>query len=320
MMEFQITQEYLGQATQLVYLAPLFKECLDSDTYAKGNGSLVSKIIDGSLENHTLTGIAGVANIGNDRNWCGHPMAQSNWYSYGRLAWDPALRADTIASEWVRQTFSSQRDVVKTMRDLLMASREIAVDYMTPLGLHHIMGYNHHYGPAPWIRDKPRADWTSVYYHQADQEAVGFNRTATGSNALSQYAEEVQDRYSKLSECPEEYLLWFHRVRWDHPMKSGRTLWEELCFRYYEGVDSVAWMQQSWSTLEGKVDAYRFQQVRSLLAIQYKEAVWWRNACVLYFQSFSGREIPKGLERPEKNLEYYEKLHFPYAPGIRPRW
>ena len=320
MMEFQITQEYLGQATQLVYLAPLFKECLDADTYAEGKGSYVSKVIDGTLENHKLTGMAGVANIGNDRNWCGHPVAQSNWYAYGRLAWDPELASDAIATEWVRQTFSNRPDVVKTIRAIMMASREAAVDYMTPLGLHHIMGYSHHYGPGPWITDKPRADWTSVYYHQANSEGIGFERTTTGSNALGQYAPEVQAIYADVDKCPEEYLLWFHHVSWDHRMKSGRSLWDELCYRYHEGADTVAWMQRSWDALEGKVDAYRFQQIKSLLGIQYKEAVWWRNACVLYFQTFSGKEIPVGLEKPDKTLAYYEQLQFRYAPGIRPRW
>ena len=320
MMEFQITQEYLGQATQLVYLAPLFKECLDSDTYEKGKGSFVSRVIDGSLEGHKLTGIAGVANIGDDRNWCGHPMAQSNWYAYGRLAWDPDLSSEVIATEWIRSTFSNDPLVVKTLAAMMMASREAAVDYMTPLGLHHIMGYSHHYGPGPWIKDKPRADWTSVYYHKADKEGIGFDRATTGSNALGQYAPEVQEKYGSIDTCPEEYLLWFHHVSWDHVMKSGRTLWDELCYRYYEGADSVAWMQRSWDTLGAKVDSNRFQHVKSLLAIQHNEAVWWRNACVLYFQTFSGREIPEGLEKPDKTLEYYESLQFPYAPGIRPRW
>lgn len=320
MMEFQLTQEYLGYATHLVYLAPLFKECLDSDTYSQGKGSLVSKVIDGSLEDHTLSGIAGVANIGNDRNWCGHPMAQANWFSFARLAWDPTLTAEAIAEEWVRMSFSNEREVVLTLTTMMMASRKVTVNYMTPLGLHHIMGWNHHYGPAPWIKDKPRADWTSVYYHQADSAAIGFNRTLTGSNALAQYAPEVQMKYERVTDCPEEYLLWFHHVRWDHPMKSGRSLWEELCDHYYKGADSVKWMQNSWDTLEGKVDADRFQRIKSLLAIQYKEAVWWRNACVLYFQTFSKRQIPARLEKPEKSLAYYQSLEFPFAPGIKPKW
>ena len=319
-MEFQLTQEYLGQATNLVYLAPLFKECLDSDTYAKGKGSFVYKVIDGSLENHALTGMAGVANIGNDRNWCGHPFAQSNWFSFGRLAWDPTLSSESIADEWIRMTYSNQPDVVNPLKQVMLASREITVRYMTPLGLHHIMGWDHHYGPGPWIKDKPRADWTAVYYHKADAAGIGFDRTKSGSDALGQYAPEVQQKYGSIENCPEEYLLWFHHVSWDHKMKSGRTLWDELCHLYYQGADSVKWMQNSWNALEGKVDADRFAQVKSLLAIQYKEAVWWRNSCVLYFQTFSKKEIPAGLEKPDKSLSYYESLQFPFAPGIRPRW
>lgn len=319
-MEFQITQEYLGFATHLVYLAPLFKECLESDTYAKGKGSFVFKVIDGSLENHKLTGMAGVANIGNERNWCGHPFAQANWFSFGRLAWDPELSAENIADDWLRMTFSQQPDVVNSMKAMMLASREITVSYMTPLGLHHIMGWDHHYGPGPWIKDKPRADWTSVYYHKADSFGIGFDRTSKGSGALDQYLPEVQKQYGVPETCPEEYLLWFHHVSWDHKMKSGRTLWEELCHRYYQGADSVKWMQKSWDALKGKIDPDRFAQVKSLLNIQYKEAVLWRNSCVLYFQTFARREIPQGLERPDKPLSYYEKLQFPFAPGIRPKW
>ena len=320
MMEFQITQEYLGYATHLVYLAPLFKECLDSDTYAKGKGSFVSKVIDGSLEEHKTSGMAGVTNIGNDRNWCGHPIAQSNWYSFARLCWNPDLSAEEIANEWVKMTYSNQKEVVKTLSRIMMDSREVAVNYMTPLGLHHIMGWDHHYGPAPWIKDKPRADWTSVYYHQADNFAIGFDRTSRGSDALAQYAPEVQRMYERLEDCPEEYLLWFHHVPWDHKMKSGKTLWAELCDHYYNGAESVRKMQIAWNTLQGKIDDYRFKQVRSLLSIQYKEAIWWRNACVLYFQTFSRKEIPAGLEKPDKTLEYYQALEFRFAPGIRPRW
>ena len=318
--EFQITQEYLGFATHLVYLAPLFKECLDADTYAKGKGSFVYKVIDGSLENHQLTGMAGVANIGNDRNWCGHPFAQANWFAYGRLAWNPALSSEAIAEEWIRMTFSQRPDVVRSVKSIMLASREITVNYMTPLGLHHIMGWDHHYGPGPWIKDKPRADWTSVYYHKADSFGIGFDRTKNGSGALDQYMPEVQKQYGQLETCPENLLLWFHHVSWDHKMRSGRSLWDELCHRYYQGADSVKWMQQAWNTLEGKVDNDRFAQVKSLLNIQYNEAVWWRNSCVLYFQTFSKKEIPAGLARPDKTLNYYEKLQFPFAPGIRPKW
>jgi alpha-glucuronidase len=319
-MEFQITQEYLGFATHLVYLAPLFKECLDSDTYTKGKGSTVSKVIDGSLDNHTLTGIAGVANIGNDRNWTGHIFGQSNWYAFGRLAWDHQLTSEQIAEEWIRMTLSNEASIVDKLKKMMMGSREIAVQYMTPLGLHHIMGWNHHYGPGPWIKDKPRADWTSVYYHQAEQNGIGFNRTTTGSNALEQYSKPVQEIYGSLEKCPEEFLLWFHHVKWDHKMKSGRTLWDELCLKYYQGADSVRWMKNEWNSLQGKIDEERFNHVNGFLNIQHKEALLWRNSCVLYFQTFSKKEIPEGLEKPDKPLAYYEALEFPFAPGIKPRW
>ncbi len=320
MMEFQITQEYLGQATHLVYLAPMYKECLNADTYAKGRGSTVGKVIDGTLEGHALTGMAGVANIGNDRNWCGHPIAQSNWYAFGRLAWDHALTAEAIADEWIRMTYGNDPAVVATLTKMMMASREITVQYMTPLGLHHIMGYGHHYGPGPWVRDKPRLDWTSVYYHKADEKGLGFNRSSTGTNALEQYAPEVRKRYEPIGACPEAYLMWFHHVPWDHTMKSGRTLWEELCHAYHQGADSVTWMQRQWASLEGKVDPGQHAHVKQFLAIQAKEARWWRDACLAYFRQFSGREIPEGLEQPAHDVKYYESLEFPYAPGIRPRW
>jgi alpha-glucuronidase len=320
MMEFQLTQEYLGFATHLVYLAPLFKECLDADTYAKGKGSTVARVIDGSLENHSLTAIAGVANIGNDRNWTGHPFAQANWYALGRLAWNPSLSSETIAEEWIRATFTNHEKSVSTLKNIMLASREVTVQYMTPLGLHHIMGWNHHYGPGPWIKDKPRADWTSVYYHQADENGIGFNRTATGSKALLQYTPEVQKIYSSTETCPEEYLLWYHHVPWNYKVKSGRTLWDELCLRYYQGADSVRRVQEQWRALRGIVDEERFQQVNSLLAIQHQEAVWWRNACILYFQTFAKKDIPSGLEKPDKSLQYYQSLEFPFAPGIKPKW
>jgi alpha-glucuronidase len=320
MVEFQLTQEYLGFATHLVYMAPLFKECLDADTYAKGKGSLVSKVVDGSLDRHNLTAIAGVANIGNDRNWCGHPFAQANWYVYGRLAWDHQLSSEALADEWIRMTFSNQAAVIAPTKAMMLASREIAVQYMTPLGLHHIMGYSHHYGPGPWIKDKPRADWTSVYYHQADSLGVGFDRTASGSNALSQYAKEVQDLYGPVTHCPDKYLLWFHHLPWRYKMRSGESLWDAVCHAYYNGADSAAWMQRQWNSVEHKVDDEQFRHVKSLLAIQHQEAVWWRNACVLYFQSFSKMPLPAGLVKPEGTLEYYKSLEFPFAPGIRPKW
>ncbi len=320
MMEFQITQEYLGQSTHLVYLSPLFKECMESDTYAKGKGSTVAQVVDGTLDQHSLNGIAGVANIGTDRNWCGHPFGQANWYAFGRLAWDHSLSSEQIADEWIRMTFSNDVPTVKSIQSMMMASREITVDYMTPLGLHHIMGYNHHYGPGPWIKDKPRADWTSVYYHRADSLGVGFDRTKSGSNAISQYAPPLQQEFSSPTQCPEKYLLWFHHVGWNAKLKSGQTLWNELCRKYYNGVDSVRWMQQTWNNLSGKVDSEMHQQIKMLLNRQEREAVIWRNSCVLYFQTFSKQPIPDGLEKPKETLHYYQQLEYPFAPGIKPKW
>jgi alpha-glucuronidase len=316
MMEFQLTQEYLGFSTHLVYLAPLFKECLDADTYANGKGSSVAKVIDGSLNDHALTGMAGVANIGNDINWTGHPFAQANWYALGRLGWDHELTSAQIAEEWIRQTFTNTKALVDTIKNMMLASREITVDYMTPLGLHHIMGYSHHYGPAPWYNAAPRADWNPVYYHKADSIGIGFDRTETGSNALMQYAPEVRKVFEEVNTCDEKYLLWFHHVPWNFNMLSGRNLWEELCYKYYAGVDSVRWMQQAWDHVQPGIDAERFEQVKMLLQVQYDEAVWWRNACVLYFQTFSNMPLPTGYAKPDHDLTYYEQLQFPYAPGI----
>jgi alpha-glucuronidase len=320
MMEFQITQEYLGFSTHLVFLPALFNECLAANTHNAGNQYTVAQIVDGTAGAHALTGIAGVANIGNDRNWCGHPFAQANWYGFGRQAWDHTIAPATIAEEWTRMTLTNDNSAVAAIRSMMLASREAVVNYMTPLGLHHIMGWNHHYGPGPWIKDKPRADWTSVYYHQADEQGVGFNRTATGSRALEQYAPLAQKVWESPDRCPETHLLWFHHLPWTHTMKSGRTLWDELCFKYQEGVDTVRWMQTTWQGVKSKVDAEQFAHVTQLLNIQQQEAVWWRNACLLYFQSFSKKPIPAGVQQPEHNLEYYEKLSFPYAPGIRPGW
>lgn len=316
MMEFQVTQEYLGQATNLVYEAPLFKEVLDADTYAKGPGSTVAKIVDGSLENHSLSGMAGVSNIGNDRNWTGHPFGQANWYTLGRLAWDPALTSEQIADEWIRQTFTSDTKFMEPIKKLMMASREIAVNYMTPLGLTHIMGTSHHYGPAPWVSNAGRADWNPVYYHKADSAGIGFNRTVTGSNALEQYRPEVRKQWENVNTISDNYLLWFHRVPWTHKMKSGRTLWDELVFKYNTGVDSVRWMQKTWSSIKGLIDEERFNQVKMLLAVQEKEAVWWRDACLSYFQSISKLPIPSTYEQPAYTLDYYKSLRFPFAPGI----
>ena len=320
MMEFQITQEYLGQATSLAYLAPLYKECLESDTYAKGEGSTVAKIIDGNLDNHSLSGIAGVSNIGNDINWTGHVLAQANWYAFGRLAWNHELTSEEIVDEWIRMTFTNDSEFVKKVSEMMLSSREIMVNYMTPLGLHHLMGTDHHYGPGPWVDNLSRADWNPVYYHKADSIGLGFDRTKTGSDAVDDYYPEVAEKFSSLEKCPEKFLLWFHHVSWNYKLKSGRTLWKELCYRYYHGAEEVGEMIDTWASLKGKIDDERFNQVRMLLNIQQQEAKWWRNSCVLYFQTFSKQDIPAGYEKPDHTLEYYESLRFPYAPGIKPKW
>lgn len=315
MMEFQITQEYTGQATNLVYLAPLFKEVLNSDTYSKGKGSTVAKVIDGSLDNHTLNGMAGVSNIGTDINWCGHLFAQANWYAYGRLCWDYDLSSDDIANEWLRMTFNNNSTFLMAASKIMGNSRDVMVQYSNPLGLHHIMGTGHHYGPAPWVNNLNRPEWNPVYYHKADSAGIGFNRTATGSNALAQYFPEAQKQWESISTIDEKYLLWFHHVPWNYKMKSGRSLWNELCYQYYTGAERVKQMQQSWNGLKQFVDAERFNEIKQLLQVQYEEAVWWRNACLLYFQTFSRQPIPANYEQPDKTLEYYKSLRFPFAPG-----
>lgn len=315
MMEFQVTQEYLGQATHWVYLAPLFKEVLESDTYSKGKGSTVAKVIDGSMDHHTLTGMTGVANIGTDINWCGHPMAQANWYSLGRLAWDHTLSSEGIADEWLRMTFSNDASFLSSIKQVMLRSREILVDYMNPLGLHHIMNTGHHYGPAPWVSNLSRPEWNPVYYHKADSAGIGFNRTASGSNAIGQYFPETRKQWEDPLVCDEKYLLWFHHVPWNHRTKSGRTLWNELCYKYYTGADSVQWMKSEWQKQSTKMDPQLHRDVSMLLDIQLEEAKWWRNACLLYFQTFSKMPIPDGYEKPDKTLEYYQGLRFPFAPG-----
>jgi alpha-glucuronidase len=316
MLEFQLTQEYLGQGTHLVYEAPLFKETLDADTYENGEGSTVAKIIDGTLEQHNISGMAGVSNIGNERNWTGHLFGQANWYAFGRLAWNHDLSASTIAEEWIKQTFGNNPKLLTTIKTIMLMSREAVVNYMTPLGLHHIMGTGNHYGPAPWVDNAGKPDWNPVYYHRADSIGIGFDRTETGSNALAEYAQPIREEYSDLNSCPEEFLLWFHHVRWNYKLKSGNTFWKELCDKYYAGVDSVRSMQKQWNELASYVDQERFQHVKMMLQIQEKEAIWWRNACLLYFQTFSKMPIPEGYEKPDHTLEYYMKLKFPYAPGI----
>ncbi|EHQ25330.1 Glycosyl hydrolase 67 middle domain protein [Mucilaginibacter paludis DSM 18603] len=315
MLELQLTQEYLGFSTHLVYEAPLFKECMDADTYRQGKNSTVARILEGVYNPKLITGMAGVANIGTDVNWCGHPFAQANWYAFGRLAWNPQASAAAIADDWLRMTFSSEKVFIDPMKREMLQSRENTVNYMTPLGLHHIMGASGHYGPGPWTDNMGRADWTAVYYHKADTAGIGFDRTKSGSNALGQYSPEVQAYFGNLNTCPDEYLLWFHHLSWQYKMRSGKTLWEEMVHHYYAGADSVKKMQQTWNSLRPYVDQERFSEVQQLMAVQYEEAIRWRNSCVLYFQTFSRQPIPVGYDRPEHDLAYYRSLRYPNVPG-----
>ncbi|QCB39723.1 alpha-glucuronidase [Sphingobium sp. PAMC28499] len=315
MMEFQITKEYLGQSTHLTYLGTLFEETLKSDTLAKGKGSTVAKVIDGSLEGHKLTGIAGVANIGVDRDWSGSIFNQADWYAFGRMAWDTDLTAEAVAREWAAQTFSPDPRVVAPIVAMMMGSHEAAVDYMTPLGLAHIMGTGHHYGPAPWVSELARPEWNPVYYHKADRQGIGFDRTRTGSNATGQYALALAKLLDNPKTTPERELLWFHHLPWDYRLQSGETLWDGLIHHYDRGVETVAAMQRDWAKLKPQVDAERFAQVETFLAIQHREALWWRDACIAYFQSVSGRPLPAGSAAPAHPLDWYKALSFPYAPG-----
>lgn len=306
MPELQITQEYLGQANNLAFLAPMWREFLDADTYANGKGSTVTKVVDGSLYHQRLTGIAGVANTGTDRNWTGQDLTQSNWYAFGRLAWNPDLTSRQIADEWIRQSLTREAKAVATITRILVESREAVVDYMTPLGLHHIMWAGHHYGPAPWWNKEKRDDWNPTYYHRADEKGLGFDRTATGSNSVSQYHSPVRDEFADLKTCPEKYLVWFHHVPWDHRMKSGRIFWDELARHYQRGVDWVRVARKDWDALSSVIDAERHAAVATKLAIQERDAAYWRDACLLYFQTFSKRPLPAGVEKPAKTLEEYK--------------
>lgn len=309
MVEFQITQEYLGFSNHLVYLAPLFKETLDSDTYSEGKGSTIAKITDGTLRPAKLTAISAVANIGEDENWTGHHFAQANWYAFGRLAWNHELSSEQIADEWIKMTFTDNKEFVNPVKEMMLSSRETAVDYMMPLGLHHIFASGHHYGPEPWGDYKGgRPDWSPVYYHQANAQGIGFDRIKTGSDAVSQYFSPLNTIYGNIETCPENLILWFHHVPWNYKMKDGKTLWEELAFKYDSGVQNVRQYQRIWHKMEGYVDAERFNEIQAKLKIQAKDAVWWKDACLLYFQTFSKMPIPYDIERPVHELEELKKI------------
>jgi len=314
-MEFQITQEYLGFSTHLAYLGTLFEEVLDTDTYVAEEDATVASVIDGSLHQHELSVVTGVANIGTDRNWTGHIFGQANWYSFGRLAWDHQLSAKQIAQEWIAMTLSRDKHASESILKMMMDSREHVVNYMTPLGLHHLMDTGHHYGPGPWVDDLGRDDWNPTYYHRATEQGIGIDRTASGTNGVSQYSEYWQKRFASPSTTPQPLLLWFHHLSWDYVMPSGNTLWYELAKHYDKGVQGAKNMQSTWESLKGKIDPNQFRQVQMALSIQVKEAKWWRDACMLYFQSISKKPFPKDFTAPDKSLEYFQSLQFPYAPG-----
>jgi alpha-glucuronidase len=290
MAELQVTQEYLGWSNHLVYLGPMWQEFFDADTYVQGPGSTVAKVVDGTLPAYPDTGMAGVANTGSDRNWCGHDFAQANWYAYGRLAWDPGLRAEAIADEWIRATWTRDPKAAARIRDLMMGSRETYVRYTMPLGLHHLIGGDH-YVPMPENDDPRRLDWSAIYYHRADAKGIGVDRTGSGTGALSQYSPALVEAWGQPRTCPENLLLWFHRLPWDHPMASKKTLWQELVRHYRQGAREAAAMEAAWRDLAGQVDAERHAAVAAKLRIQTQDAAAWSEKCLRYFQGFSQRPL-----------------------------
>ncbi len=294
MLEVQPTQEYLGQAKHLVYLGTMWEEVLQSDTYAKGKGTTVAKVLSGSEFNQSVTGATGVLNCGDDRNWTGHHFCQANWYALGRLEWNPEMTAKDIADEWTRMTWSNDPATLATIRDqLLMPSRETFLNYTMPIGLHHMIGGNH-YAPQPWNAQASEADWTAVYYHKAAPEGVGFDRTRKGDDYVDQYFKPVADTFDSLESCPEKLLLWFHRCAWDYKMKSGNTLWNELCAHYHKGTTDVAAMQKTWDSLADKIDPQRHKEVADLMKIQVADANTWKVQILQYFGQFSKMPIPDG--------------------------
>ena len=296
MVEFQVTQEYLGHSNHIAFLAPMWKEFYEY------------------VAPSSLKAAAGVANIGDDDNWTGHPVAQANWYAFGRLAWDPSLSSAQIASEWLARTLidvnTTPDSIRSSLTDMLLGSREAVVDYMMPLGLHHIFAFGHHYGPEPWC-DVPgaRPDWLPKYYHNADSAGLGFDRSPSGSDAVEQYPEPLRSQLADINTCPEEFLLWFHHVPWTHKMKSGRTLWDELCLAYQRGADQVVEYQKTWQEARPYIDAATFADVEQRLMTQARDAQWWKDACLLYFRQFSGMPLPHEVAPPVHTLEDMQNVN-----------
>ena len=289
-MEFQITQEYLGQGNHLVFLAPMWKEILDFDTFANGKGSTVGSFLAAKTNDKRLTGIAGVSNIGSDKNWCASLFHPANWYAFGRLCWDYTLSAEEIADEWAVCTWGTNPKVLEAVKYILMNSWQACLDYMTPHCLHHIMRYNHHYGPDPACDEGSREDLKPKYYHRADSSGLGFDRTRNGTDAVDQYNKPVADMFNDIKTCPEKYLLWFHHVPWDYKLSSGRSLKEELSFVYEKGVKEAEMLRDKWLEIQPELDRKRFESVLDKLNIQYEDAKEWRDVCLGYFLKFAEGE------------------------------
>lgn len=295
MVEFQVTQEYLGHANHLAYLATMWSEFFEY------------------VRPESLKAVSGVANIGDDENWTGNPLAQANWYAFGRMAWNPELTPGRIADEWIASHLvdktQTANEVYTSLIDMFLTSREAVVDYMMPLGLHHLFAFGHHYGPEPWCEvEGARPDWLPVYYHRADNEGIGFDRSPTGSNATGQYPEGFREQLADINTCPEEFLLWFHHVPWTHTMKSGRSLWDELCHAYQRGVDKVATYQDVWKNARPYVDPAVYADVALRLDTQLRDAKWWRDACLQYFRQYSRMPIPDKVESPSHTLDELMKI------------
>lgn len=300
MVEFQITQEYLGHSNHVAYLAPMWSEFFEA------------------VAPESLCAVAGVANTGACDNLTGHPLAMANWYAFGRLAWNPRLSPAEILDEWLRCELLTRGDVpaavTDSVRDMMLGSREAVVDYMMPLGLHHIFAFGHHYGPEPWCEvEGAREDWLPRYYHRADTAGLGFERGPAGSDATSQYGEPWRSMYASADSCPEELLLWFHHVPWDRPMRSGRTLWDELCLRYQRGCDATDAMLDAWRPARPYVEPDVYADVEARLDIQRRDARWWRDACLQYFGRYSRRPLPEGVEPPAHTLEQLMRIHLPIS-------
>lgn len=305
-LEAQITKEYLGFSTHLAYLGTMWSEVLRSRTARPRSHSEVAD---------SISAIAGVANTGTDRNWSGSDFDQANWYAFGRLAWNPHLPPAAVAEEWSRMTWGDDPRLYRPIVAMMMRSHQAVVDYMTPLGLAHLMGTDHHHGPAPWVSDLSTPSWNPAYFHRADAKGIGFDRTATGSNAVAQYAPPIARVFADVKTVPDDYLLWFHHLPWTHRMRSGRSLWEEMVHRYDRGVAEVRVMNAQWAQLKPYVDADRHAAVSAKLAKQLEEAIWWRDASIAYWQTVNKLPLPAGTRAPAHPFSYYQAIRFENLPG-----